>query len=105
MALEFVTGGDAAEKLKKEFGPLEVGEALSIVRDAAKGLEAVESAKMIHRDIKPANIFIAADGTAKLADLGLVRPINESSSEMTMVGAILGTPATWRQNKPAANQM
>ena len=93
MALEFVTGGDAGERLRSNMGALDLGDALSIVRDAAKGLEAVEAAGMIHRDIKPANIFISADGTAKLADLGLVRPLNESTSEMTMAGAILGTPA------------
>ena len=47
---------------------------------------------MIHRDLKPANVLIAADGTLKITDFGLVKRL-ESDSKQTRSGSILGTPS------------
>ena len=48
--------------------------------------------KVIHRDLKPANVLIAADGTLKITDFGLVKRL-ESDSGQTRSGSILGTPS------------
>ena len=47
---------------------------------------------VIHRDLKPANVLIAADGTLKITDFGLVKRL-ESDSGQTRSGSILGTPS------------
>ena len=47
---------------------------------------------IIHRDLKPANVLIAADGTLKVTDFGLVKRLEDDSSQ-TRTGAILGTPS------------
>ena len=47
---------------------------------------------MIHRDLKPANVLLAADGTLKITDFGLVKRL-ESDSGQTRSGSILGTPS------------
>src|SRR5690606_17424771 len=73
MALELMRGGDAAQLAKKAGGRLPEARALQVVRDCARGLQALEKAGLVHRDIKPANVFIGEDGGAKLADLGLAR--------------------------------
>lgn len=44
---------------------------LEVALQLAWALEAIHAAGMIHGDVKPANVLLAADGTAKLADLGL----------------------------------
>jgi len=66
----------------------------------------------VHSDIKPGNIFVCTDGTVKVLDLGISRPIpvaNEPESEQTVFdpGTRLGslTPAyasleMWNQDTP-----
>ncbi|MDA3963270.1 MAG: FapA family protein [Planctomycetota bacterium] len=92
MALELVTGGDCSQLLKSLDGQLGEDRALSIVRDAATGLAPIEAAGLIHRDIKPANIFLTQRGSAKLADLGLVRD-TVTDDQLTSPGVPVGTPA------------
>ncbi len=95
MALELVTGGDATQLADRHGGRLPERLALALLRDAARGLGAIHAVGMIHRDIKPANLFIAADGSTKLGDLGLVRHAagNEADKYKTLVGIAVGTPA------------
>ena len=94
MALELVKGGDLLGLLQRKSGNLSEPLALALVRDCLEGLEALEAARLVHRDLKPANIFLSDQGRAKLADLGLARPIKQAEADRTtMAGMIMGTPA------------
>src|SRR4029077_7300121 len=64
-----------------------------MLRDMCRGLEHAHVNRIIHRDIKPANIMLTPDGTIKIMDFGLARSGGEASTQMTMVGSVLGTPA------------
>jgi serine/threonine protein kinase len=92
MALELVSGGDASQLAARFNGILPELRALEIIRDCCLGLNALYEAHLIHRDIKPSNIFIARDGTAKLADLGLARN-DRGDDRLTVTGFAVGTPA------------
>jgi len=92
MALELVTGGDAAQLAARFGGKLPEARALELLIDCAKGLQALYEARLVHRDLKPSNIFITGDGVAKLGDLGLARS-EDGADRMTMTGHLVGTPA------------
>lgn len=93
MVLELVTGGDACQLITDSGGRLPVKRTMDIFLDCARGLNAIHAAGIIHRDIKPSNIFLADDGTAKIADLGLARSAAHNNTQITKKGMCVGTPA------------
>ena len=92
--MEYVPGGSLADLLKKS-GSLPVEEAVAVVQAMAQVLELARGKGIVHRDIKPANIMFDAEGTAKLADLGVARggPKGLETTTVTQTGAMIGTPA------------
>ncbi len=100
LVMEYVPGLDLAQ-LVKDQGPLPIGAACELVRQAANGLQAAHAAGMIHRDVKPSNLILAlpagdlAQGeppTLKILDLGLALLANsEGGEEITGVGQVMGT--------------
>ncbi len=91
MALELVGGGDLQAMMQRSGGRLDEDRALPLLHDCLAGLMAIAEAGMVHRDIKPANIFVTERGQAKIADLGLARPVGPAGG--LEAGMILGTPA------------
>ena len=92
MALELVTGGDAAQLAQRLGGVLPEARALELLVDCTRGLQALYEARLVHRDLKPSNIFITKDGAAKLGDLGLARS-EDGEDRLTVTGHLVGTPA------------
>ncbi|MEL6109874.1 MAG: protein kinase [Planctomycetota bacterium] len=100
MVMEFVDGVDLS-RIIRDRRALPVGEACHYIRQAAIGLQYAHQQGMVHRDIKPHNLMLASDGTVKILDFGLaaISPNSlskpeavEACSDLTAVGAIMGTP-------------
>lgn len=72
LAMEYVDGVTLTRWIAMR-GPLPVGEAAAIIRQAALGLLHAHRAGIVHRDVKPGNLMRASDGTIKVLDLGLAR--------------------------------
>jgi serine/threonine protein kinase len=72
LVMEYVDGLTLTQFVSRN-GPLAVGEAASVIRQAALGLLHAHRAGIVHRDVKPGNLMKANDGTIKILDLGLAQ--------------------------------
>ncbi len=91
IVMEYVDGSDLRQIIADK-GPLSARLSLRVAKQVAKGLQHAHDHGVIHRDIKPANILLASDQSAKIADLGLARPLTDDTLA-TGSGQVLGTPA------------
>lgn len=65
---EFMPGGTLAERMA--YGPLPLIDALHIIAESARGLQAAHDVGLIHRHLNPSQIYFAADGRAKVGGFG-----------------------------------
>jgi len=92
IAQEYVAGQNLKEALVRS-GPMELEQAISIMKQVAAALHKADSRGIIHRDIKPENIMLGSTGEVKVADFGLARVITEGEKlDLTQVGVTMGTP-------------
>src|SRR5581483_7230907 len=74
IVMEYLEGGSLSDLLRSR-GTLPWREAVPLVIDVARGLEAVHSAGIVHRDVKPSNILLNGEGAPKVADFGIALPV------------------------------
>jgi serine/threonine protein kinase len=90
VAMEFVDG-ESLQKWLNRLGRLELPDALCVAITVAKALGYAHEQKLVHRDIKPDNVLITRQGVIKVADLGMVKTVDEDMS-LTQTGHAVGTP-------------
>lgn len=93
LALEYVEGGNLAERLKE--GPWPVIQAAQFASCLARVIHFAHQQNILHRDLKPANILLTREGQPKITDFGLATYV-EAESEPGSIqpgGNILGTPS------------
>ena len=91
LAMELVNGLTLRQVMHSE-GPLTPRAALDIIDPVLQALGAAHNAGLIHRDVKPENVILRDDGTVKVADFGLARAI-ETTTSTAQTGLLLGTVA------------
>src|SRR5262245_36190168 len=87
--LEYVSGGSLAQQLKEQILP--PAQAARLTEQLAAGVQHAQDEGFVQRDPKPANGLLAADGTAKITDLGLAKRV-DAGPGLTATGAVMGTP-------------
>ena len=92
IAIEWAEKGDLKRVIKRAQAdelPIEELKIWEYMYQIASALKHMQEKRIMHRDLKPANIFITADGTLKLGDLGLGRFL---SSQTIEAFSRVGTP-------------
>lgn len=97
--MEYVEGETLAERLQR--GPLPLEEVARLGQQIASAVSHAHSHGVLHCDLKPGNIFLTRDGSAKVVDFGLARPIadgmrvlpSDIGASPTLVANRAGTPA------------
>jgi hypothetical protein len=94
IAMRYVGGGDLRARLRE--GSLDAARTISIVSQAASGLDAAHARGLVHRDVKPANLMVDS-GVAPtspeivyVSDFGLIKQVH-SGGRPTPTGDFLGT--------------
>ena len=88
ITMEYVEGEDL-RGLMQQKGKLTPEEAVEIMQQTCRALEAAHSAGIIHRDLKPQNIMRDKTGRILVMDFGLARTLEGDG--MTQTGALVGT--------------
>jgi eukaryotic-like serine/threonine-protein kinase len=89
ITMEYIEGQDLRSLIaqQKVFQP---EEAVEMMRQVCRALEAAHAVGVIHRDLKPQNIMRDKQGRVVVMDFGLARLL-DSDGGMTQTGAIVGT--------------
>ena len=91
IVMEYVPCGDFKESMDRN-GPLPETMLLRVGADVAAGLTHAHERGIIHRDVKPHNILLDERGSPKLADFGIARALDGTTSHHR-AGTYLGTAA------------
>ncbi len=89
LVMELVEG-QSLDQLIKSCGSLEPRRSVAIITQVLSALGFAHRNGIVHRDIKPSNIMVLPADQVKVADFGIARL---ETSEFTIVGDLLGTPA------------
>jgi len=88
ITMEYVDGEDL-RSLLRHHGKLSASEAIPMIEQVCRALDAAHAEGVIHRDLKPQNIMRDKQGRMVVMDFGLARSLGDSG--MTQTGAIVGT--------------
>jgi serine/threonine protein kinase len=98
LVMQYVDGEDLSH-LVKSSGPLDISDAVDLIRQAATGLGYAHDRGIIHRDIKPGNLLLDDEGVVRILDMGLARIMPSpgdaleggAQADLTNTGSVMGT--------------
>ena len=91
--MDYIEGHSLADEIRDESLPSR--RAAELVMKVAEAVEFAHQRSTLHRDLKPANILIDAERQPHITDFGLAKVVgdDETRSDLTASGQILGTPS------------
>jgi serine/threonine-protein kinase len=91
LAMEYLPGGDLAAWVRRHGTPApDLGAAW--LYESLLGLHYAHQHGVVHRDMKPHNLLLTAGGNVKISDFGLLKEAAANEMELTVQGAVMGTP-------------
>ena len=95
--------GLSLERLVHEFGAMDPGRTVYLLRQVCHSLGEAHARGLVHRDIKPANIMVCRlrpdDDFVKVLDFGGVKhtAAGHTVTMVSMEGTAVGNTGTWRR--------
>lgn len=86
MTMEYISGGTLKDRVGD---PLDPGTVIGLGLQVAEALRFAHEHGVIHRDVKPHNILLTRAGDAKVADFGIARAANATTSSQS--SPLMGT--------------
>jgi tetratricopeptide (TPR) repeat protein len=109
LAMKFVRGRTLSAELKSRPNALhDLPRFVQVFEQICQAVGFAHSQHIVHRDLKPANVMMGAFGEVQVMDWGLAKELRrtegpaasaslpeeaQQSSDLTMAGAVMGTPA------------
>ena len=90
LVMEWIDGDSVANWLRSSHGA-SMAEIARIVRQAAEGLKAAHSLRIVHRDVKCSNLLVDRSGRVKVADFGLAREVVTDGDDLSRTDEFAGT--------------
>jgi len=88
LVMELVDGEPLSAVLARE-GQLDLEQALDMLEQTARALQAAHASGIVHRDVKPGNILITPTGQVKITDFGIAKAAD--AAPITRTGMVVGT--------------
>jgi len=88
MVMEYIDGLTLKEYIIQN-GPLQVEEAIEIMKQLTNAISHAHANGLIHRDIKPQNVLIDKQGNVKVTDFGIALAL--SATALTQTNSVLGS--------------
>jgi serine/threonine protein kinase/tetratricopeptide (TPR) repeat protein len=89
ITMEYIEGRDV-KSILAERAKLAPEEAMGIVEQVCRALDAAHTEGVVHRDLKPQNIMLDKEGKVLVMDFGIARSMETPG--LTQTGALVGTP-------------
>ena len=89
ITMDFIEGQDL-KTLLREKGKFTSDEAIKIITQICRALDAAHTEGVVHRDLKPQNIMLDSKSRVTVMDFGIARSLEMPG--MTQTGALVGTP-------------
>ena len=98
LVMEYVDGEDLSQIVRSS-GPMDIPDAVDVIRQAALGLGYAHDRGIVHRDIKPGNLLLDSEGVVRILDMGLARMTPSpgdaleggAHADLTNTGSVMGT--------------
>ncbi|MFS0688145.1 Stk1 family PASTA domain-containing Ser/Thr kinase [Sporosarcina sp. 179-K 8C2 HS] len=88
LVMEYIEG-QTLKKYIQSNGPIQIHQAVKIMRQLVSAIANAHHNGIVHRDIKPQNILMDAEGNVKITDFGIAMAL--SATAHTKTNSVIGT--------------